>query len=354
MGKELNEIVMKTYNTNGIQKILIIMLYRIGDVLLTTPVVSEIKRLIPGAIVHFLVEKSFFDIVSLNPQIDEILLLEKKLIPQLKLIFRLRKEKYNFIFDFQSNPRSALLTLLSGAEKTFGYDFNIRRYFYKYAYRPNARPQYAVDFKFNLLRSAGFNPEKHSTFFYFSKDDGLTAEKILNQLNIKEKKFFILSTTSRRKTRRWLPEYFVKLACMVYKDTGIPLLLVAGPGEREYVQRIYDKCKECFRLLPPLTIKQAGALFRSAKMYIGNDNGLKHLSVAVGLPTFTIFGPSQPSYWTPPDAIHRWIRTDVDCIECGRVECDNIKCMKLLAPERVFEELLSFIRELDNITNVVK
>ncbi len=328
-------------------KILLIMFRRIGDILLTTPVASELKRIISGARIYFLVERQFYDVLSLNPDIDEILFLEKKLIDEFNLLKRLRNERFDLIFDFQSNPRSALLTLLSGAGKTYGYyfKFRLRNKFYDYTLRRDSNPVYAVEHKFNLLRMVGINPENYRTHFYFTEDDRIYAEKVLAELGIKGKRFAIFSTTSRKPAHRWLPEYFVELALKLNKATGIIPAFMYGPGEKEYVCDIYKKCSDYAKLIPEMTLKQAGALLSMADFLLGLDNGLKHLAVAVGTPTFTIFGPSEPQHWTPPEREHAWIRADIDCIGCFKRSCNDLRCMKILTPDIVLNKLLKFLSE---------
>lgn len=328
-------------------KILLIMFRRIGDILLTTPVPAELKRLMPSARIFFLVEKAFCDVISLNPFIDHIFLLEKNLHSQSELIRKIREEKFTFVFDFQSNPRSALLTLFSGAEYTFGYHFRfrIRNKFYQHTLRENTEPVYAVEHRFNLLRMAGFRPENYKTYFYFSDSDKIYAEKVLQKLEIKGKKFAIFSTTSRRPANRWLPDYFAEIAMELNKVTGIIPAFIYGPSEKEYVSDIYKKCRGSAKLVPEMTLKQIGALLSMADFVLGLDNGLKHLAVTVETPTFTIFGPSQPAHWTPPDEKHTWIRANVECIQCYKTRCDDMKCMKVLTPPLVFNKLLKFIKE---------
>lgn len=344
---------MDTYEKRT--KILIIMFGRIGDLLLTTPVPAELKRIIPDCRVYFLLKKEFYNVISLNPYIDEILVLERNLYSEYKLIKRIMNEKFDFLFDFQSNPRSALFTLLSGAKETFGYyfGFRIRNKFYKHTVKRDSRPVYAVEGKFALLRAGGFNPVNYRTYFYFTDEDKKFAKKIIDESGIKDNKFCVFSTTSRKSANRWIPEYFGEIAKKIYIKTGIVPVFIYAPGEEKYVENIYRKCSEVAKILPPLTLKQAGATLSMAEFVFGIDNGLKHLAVAVGTPTFTIFGPSQPVHWTPPEIHHAWVRADIDCIECYKRDCDDLKCMRVLTPEVVFNKLLNFLEQNINI-NVTK
>jgi ADP-heptose:LPS heptosyltransferase len=328
-------------------RILIIMFGRIGDLLLTTAVPAELKRILPDCKVYFLLKKEFYNVLSLNPLIDEIICLEKNLFSRYKTIRKIRQEKFNYVFDFQSNPGSAIITLLSGAEETFGYhfDFRIRNMFYRHTVKRDSTPMYAVENKFSLVKSAGLNPENYRTYFFFSDNDKAFAMNKIKEFELEHKRFCIFSTTSRKTANRWLPEYFAELSKILYKSTGIVPLFIYGPSEEEYVRNIYNMCREVAKILPPLTLKQAGALVSMADFVLGVDNGLKHLAVAVGTPTFTIFGPSQPEHWTPPEKKHAWIRADIDCIECFKRSCDDLKCMKVLTPDIVLNKLLQFLHE---------
>jgi len=332
-------------------RILIIMLRRIGDILLTTPVAREIKKELEEAKLCFLVEDGFVDVISLNPYIDEIMVLKKNLFLEYHLIRKIRKENFDIVFDFQSNPRSALFTLLSGAKYSFGYcySFRLRNSFYFETLKADSKPRYAVEQKFNLLRLAGFSPKDITTSFYFSEDDKKFIDKFLINSGLKGKKFAIFSTTSRKSSHRWLPEYFALLAKEIYVKTGITPVFIYGPGEQEYVQGIYMQCKDVAVMLPEFTLKQAGAILKDACLLVGIDNGLRHLAIAVGTPTFAIFGPSQPEHWTPPEPKHAFVRSDVDCIECYKRECVDLTCMKVLTPEIVLNNLLNFIYKEVNI-----
>ena len=109
-------------------KILVIQLYRIGDALLTTPAVKELKKNFPEAIVDFLAENPAAEILKGNPHIDHVIVYDKK--SPWRFIRQIRAQKYDWVIDFLGTPRSAVLTALSGARLKAG----LARVFHRWAY----------------------------------------------------------------------------------------------------------------------------------------------------------------------------------------------------------------------------
>src|SRR5262249_51488928 len=111
------------------KKILLIQLKRAGDVILTTPAAALLKRRFPQARIDFLVEKPFAPLLEHNPAIDTVQIYDKRQVRS--TLRRIRSERYDLLFDFQSSPRSAVVALASGAGLTAGYKVP----FWGHAYR---------------------------------------------------------------------------------------------------------------------------------------------------------------------------------------------------------------------------
>jgi ADP-heptose:LPS heptosyltransferase len=96
---------------------------------------------------------------------------------------------------------------------------------------------------------------------------------------------------------------------------------------------------------------ELGAILERCDLHIGNDNGTKHIAVAMGKPTITIYGPHTPISWTYPDfSRHKFVKKEVDCPDCGKIKhkCTELSCLDLVTVEDVqktFTELLSQLKE---------
>lgn len=102
----------------------------------------------------------------------------------------------------------------------------------------------------------------------------------------------------------WPLAYFLQLAYWC-KQQGIQVLLIHGPAETDLAEQIHrdPQCRN-LALCPPGLLELAG-LLESAALFVGNDSGPGHLAAALGTPTLSLFGPTDPHIWKPP---HPWAR----------------------------------------------
>ena len=125
--------------------ILLIRLRLIGDVVFTTPLVGALKRTFPDARLTYLVEREAAPVVAANPHLDELIVVAKsrRLAADAATMYaslcRLRRARFDLVIDLHGGPRSAWLTLATGAPARIGYDVQGRRWIYtRRVHRPRA------------------------------------------------------------------------------------------------------------------------------------------------------------------------------------------------------------------------
>jgi len=87
-------------------------------------------------------------------------------------------------------------------------------------------------------------------------------------------------------------------------------------------------------------------------LHIGNDNGTKHIAVAVGLPTLTIYGPHSEVSWTFPDkGRHKWVKKKADCPDCEKIKhrCRELTCLEKIKVADVKEKFVELMKGLKNM-----
>jgi heptosyltransferase-2 len=111
---------------------------------------------------------------------------------------------------------------------------------------------------------------------------------------------------------------------------NVEIILTQGPGEEARVRAIQKEADRKIHVANLLTLRQLAALLKQFTIYISNDCGPMHLSVAVGTRTLGIFGPGEPEIWFPYSAEdgHRFIHKADDCWPCHQDFCDSMACMK--------------------------
>ncbi len=314
---------------------------QIGDNLLTTPVIRSIRKADPGAYIAFLTTPGNYHVFSYNPYLDEILILDKSMpvSAYTRFLLNLRKRRFDVVLDYLCNPRSAFITWFSDAAHRLGYDLRFRTYAYTTVVRRDPAPKYSVDFKYDLLRALGMDTDGFSLDLVVPDAAHRFAAEFMDSIQKTAGPVITVSPVSRRAYKQWDPERFARLSDMLIGSMNANLIFLWGPGEKTYVQQIMYMMKYKPHLSPQTpTIKELGAILKRADMHIGNDNGIKHIAIAMGTPTVTVHGPSDPVSWEPPGSpFHVWIKKDTGCGKCKPRNCPyDMKCLAAIQPDEVF------------------
>ena len=315
-------------------KILLIQLKRAGDVLVSTPAAEAVKKRFPESRLDFLTLAPFAPLLENNPAIDRVQIYNSQ--SPSETIRRIRAERYDWVFDFQSSPRSALLVLCSGARRTAGYDVPFWGRVYGTAIRRPGGKRQVSQGKLDFLRAVIPDlPDASLPKLVLKKAENDWGMEIIAPSA--ERPPVGLIPTHRRDSRRWHAESFVALARRLHHE-GAAVWLFWGPGEKEYVQAIQREAPQS-KLIPDTTLRQMAALLKACRLVVTNDNGPMHTAVAVGTPTITIYGPTEPSCWNPGGPNHTVVQArDVPCLGCNLNECPfNHECMTHVTADQVLD-----------------
>lgn len=310
--------------------ILVVQLRRIGDVILTTPAIAALKKRFPEAAIDLLVEAPGAQAVEGNPDLRQVWIYDATgPLDSLRWALKVRARRYDWVIDFLGNPRSALLTALSGAAVKAGPARVSHRWAYNTPLVQPDAPHYAALEKILQLAPLGV-PGEGADFLpklYLARSKA--SENVVG-----------LVPASRKETRRWPAASYAELGRMLRQRYGCRLLVFWGPGERELAEQVASGIGEGAQATPETrTLKEAAELLASCRLVVTNCNGPKHIAVALGVPTVTVHGSSDPASWNPPSPRHVVVRRDeLFCIGCRLNHCPyHLECLKELAPSRVFE-----------------
>lgn len=323
--------------------------------MMCTPAVRTLRSHYKDSYIAFLTEKESSPLFSLNPYLNEVIVLDKKRYKNpfysIKKIWEVRKHSFDLVIDFFGNPRSAYFSFLSGAKQRVGYDYHFRRNFYNIVIERNQIPKYAAQSRLNALRALGIKNSDVSLDFFISDEARLFAKEFFQENKINSENLLIsFSPTSRRHFNRWPLERYAQLADWLISRFDARVILVWGPGEKGVVEKV-----KAFMKKKPIISWETKSLFELAAilqrcdLHIGNDNGTKHIAVAMGKPTITIYGPNSPISWTHPDfSRHKFLKKEVECLDCGRVKhkCAELSCLNLITVEDVQKTFIRFLGEL--------
>jgi len=277
------------------EKALLIQFRRIGDVVLVTPALDAFRRAWPRTRLHLLTSSPSPVLFAGDDRVDVLWIRPpRRDLPSLAR--DLRREGFGAVFDFQSLPLTAALARATGATAV-GFAKRARRHLYHRTVRVEDHhgSGFAADHKLDLLRAVGLEPELGPTRLPGPAPSPEAWEPLPPGPRV------ILVPVSRRPHKRWEPAAFAETARVLHRRTGAVFLLAGGPGEGPDLERTaaeMDGVPHRIRVFDRLDAL-AGAL-GAAALFLGNDNGPRHIAMALGVPTLAYFGTQNPTHWTPP------------------------------------------------------
>lgn len=332
-----------------VRKILIIKLRAIGDVVLSTIVIPNLREAFPAAKIDFLTEKMSAEVVQGLSELNEVIVFDRVNIQKLpamqqaeanyQFIRQLRGRQYDLVFDFFGNPRSAILTRLSGAKLRIGYDWRGRQMLYNRVVRSRAATVHEAEFHLDALRALGIPIVSQKLRFPIDSASEAFAREFLIHHNFMNYVSLVgLNVYGGWEAKRWPLEKFAALADMLIKNCNAQILLFWGPGEKQYAQKVAQMMKRSAVLAPPTSLKQMGALMKHCQMVVSNDSGPMHIAAALNVPTVGIFGPTNAKLQRPYGRKNEVaLKTSLECLACNQTRCAHNSCMQLLTVEEVWD-----------------
>ncbi|MCX8105449.1 MAG: glycosyltransferase family 9 protein [Ignavibacterium album] len=324
-----------------INRILIIRLSSLGDILLTTPLIRAIKRENPAIQIDFLLRIEYRDLLIKNPNINELVLFSRNDFENLNLVKSLRNKNYELIIDLQNNLRSRGITSkLSGKKLRFD-----KKSFQKIL---------LVKSKVNLLKNSPSIPVRYANVIDVLEldDQGLdlfTDNEPSSEIK-KLENVIGLCPGARHFTKRWPIEYFIQLSRFLIQN-NFNVALFGGKIDKEFCKQIKGEVPEVINLQNDDNILQTAADMKLCKAIVCNDSGLMHAASAIGTKVLTIFGSSVKEFGFTPYNCNSLIleNNSLSCRPCshiGRESCpeEHFSCMKEIKPDFVFNELLKLLK----------
>jgi lipopolysaccharide heptosyltransferase I len=290
-----------------LQRVLVIRLSSIGDIVHTLPAVAALGRTFPEAEIHWAIERRYAELLEGNPYIRRRVELDtrgmrmgleygKAALSLARLTRQSREFDYDAVVDFQGLIKTALLARLTRSPVRLGFAKGWLRepaaaLFYTDCVAPNGR-RHVVDLNLALAErlGAGTTPRE----FPLPADE--EAEKhIEGRLQgLEGREFVILHPGAGWKAKRWPPESYADLIRRLEAEFPFEVLLTGSPAEQPLIQEILARAAGTRADYFPCTLRPFIALARRARLFVGGDTGPMHLAGAVGTPVVAIFDASDP------------------------------------------------------------
>ncbi|MGO9089213.1 MAG: glycosyltransferase family 9 protein [bacterium] len=341
------------------QKILVLRLSAVGDVIRTLPAVKALKEHRPSSFITWIVEEPSRALLESQPEVDEVILFPRKRwtrgIKSLKGIWAtfgemrgfvkdLRRRKFDIVLDFHGILKSGVLSFLSGSPKRIGYDRrSTKEGNFLFSNVKAMLPQHKVSrFQRNLalLKGMGVEVEGSKYRLHIPPEDREYMGSFFKASSAFVNRPLIAihpGTSQKAFFKRWMPDQYAQLADRLVRELNASVLFTWGDEELGWVESIRKQMKEPSLLAPKTeSLTQLGELYRNCDLYIGGDTGPMHIASLMGIPAVVIYGPTDPIE-NEPFGNHIKVRKEVGCSPCHEYSCKKLDCIRAVSANEVFK-----------------
>jgi heptosyltransferase I len=313
---------------NGtVNRILIVKLGALGDVVHAIPVAAALRRAFPSARIDWLVNAKHRAILDLVPVIDRRLVMnDARMVAAIR---ELRGNPYDVAIDLQGLIKSAALARASGAPRVIGFTSRYAReklasWFYTEAHDPGGGGMYHVDERHVIYTNLGvletLGIRAGAPEFPIDHVDSAVAAGVAARTG---GRYAILNPGAAWPNKRWLPARFAAIAAELHSRHALQSVVAWGPGEESLAREVAASSSGAALVSPETTIADLVALARGASLYVSGDTGPAHIAAAVGTPIVGIYGPTRASRNGP------WAQADVTVSRSDVCRCHHLRQCRL-------------------------
>jgi heptosyltransferase-2 len=325
----------------------------IGDTVMATPTFRAIRAGFPSSRVVAVVRPAVSPVLDGGPWFDDRILCDhRSKSPEYRprgVIDRLRAERVETVILLPNSFRSALLAWRSGARRRVGYARGGRSFLLTDRLDPPRdrrgafRPTPIVDYYLALARHLGCPVDSTRTDLHTTPDDEAAADRAFAALGIAPGASVVCLNTGGAfgPAKAWPEGHFAALARRLALESGVDVLVLCGPGEREAARAIVARADHpgvTSLADQPLSLGLSKACVRRAALLVTTDSGPRHFAPAFDVPVLTLFGPTHIAWTRTYHPLSFHILNPVECGPCQRPVCPegHHRCMKDLDPDAVF------------------
>jgi len=300
-----------------VRKILVVRLDRMGDFILSLPVIDNLRAAYPEARIDVLVRPYLKELALLVKAIDNMVTFDGLL----STIRKIRREKYDIAMDmlYDYKIRSALLTFFTGAPIRIGFKGGYRELLFTGSVeRALEAKEDMISTNLKLLEKLDVEPRVEVPRLVVESVEGAAKATIA------------IHPGAYYESQKWGWEKFAAVGKKIIGSYGVTLLVIGGPDDKDTVNRIIQKIDDRSARAVFPSAGELASLLSACRLLACNNSGPLHLAAALGVPTVSIMGPTDPVLWHPKGKDNIVIRKDLPCSPCGRAKCSRHDCMELI------------------------
>jgi heptosyltransferase I len=362
-------------NSRDYQRILLIKLSAVGDVVHTIPLLNKLRQRYASARIDWLVTPAIAELLAHNPAITNVVEFQRQewsapwrpapYVSAARLIAMLRAAEYDLVLDLQGQLRSGVFAFTSGAPVRIGFD-KPRAALWKAS--PRKIPDDARRHAWQGAREGSFLAYTHHVelptldlhpverYLRFGAMLGLDdkadfsfpippeattrVDALLDYYEIAGAKLVVMAPGTNWETKQWRSDGFAEVA-RHFLEKKFAVVLIGSDREHALCAAVAELAPGAINLAGETTLPELAALIRHGTICVSNDSGPMHLAVALDRPVVAVFGPTDPIWAGPYRRDTAVLRADLPCSPCYLRQLSRCThghaCMKDVSASAVIE-----------------
>lgn len=291
-------------------RILIVRMSALGDIVHALPVLAALRRAWPDAQVDWIVDEAYASILSLAEGLHQRVVVRGKgpgAMGYLSAVRHLRAQNYDAALDLQGLIKSAVWAKLSGAARVIGFDRAHLREpmaasFYTETVVPFDAP-HVIQKNLSILKAFDLAPGPLELPLH--PEAAMATTAALAAVG-GARQYVVLNPGAAWPNKRWPADRFGALAAELHAHTRLRSLVTWGPNEKALAEAVVSASDGAAGLAPPTAIADLAVIMRDAALVVSGDTGPLHIAAAMGTPLVGLYGPTWPERngpWNPDDEV---------------------------------------------------
>ncbi len=339
--------------------ILVVRTDRLGDVILTLPLLPLIHECLPGARVSMLLSRYTGEIVEGHPYAEALLWYDdasRRPVPFREMTRQIRGRHFDTVIVVHPTLRLAWMMRLAGIPARIGSGYRYYSFLFNrrvYEHRKDAR-RHELEYNLQLLAQLGCSVpatlERPDYGIRIPPEAGRKILEMKRTLNVGvERPFVVVHPGSGGSAREWPLESFARLAENLHRQKNVDIIITGSREEEEKVHELLSRLGgRAVSVAGLLGLKELAALVQSASLFVSNSTGPLHLAVAMGTPVLGFYPQitaMSAKRWGPYGGSSKVLVPDkpIDCAECAGSGGKPCVCMASISIEEAYESACALL-----------
>ncbi len=313
---------------------------KIGDVILTLPVVNALRDFYPNSRITFLVSGYASEIIQGHRAIDEIMIYEPS-ESVFSLAKKIKQKKFDLAVVVFPVFKIALALWLARVPVRVGTGYRLFSFLFNrkvFEHRKYAE-KHEVEYNLNLIKSIGVEVREVKFDIFIPESAFERVKQLLAEHGLSEGNYIIVHPGSKGSARDLKPSKFREIVKGLTMG-GVKIILTGSKSEKELVRYVGDGIENVFDFSGLLNLEELSALIKGAMVFISNSTGPIHIASALGTPVVGFYPPIRvmsPRRWGPytNNKIIFIPNVPFECKKCIGKRCKFYDCMDLINPDEV-------------------